>query len=350
MRWSCSFTAIDAHCEGEIGRVLTGGVPNLPGETIFEKYAYLEGDGDWIRKFFVQEPRGGVEKTMNLLLPPGNRAAAAGFISMAGEASYTMSGSNAMCVATVLLETGTIPMAEPVTAFLLETPSGPLRVRARCDRGKCDSVTIEGVPSFVQELDFPVEAGGFGTVNVDVAYGGTFYAFIDAAKFGFALTPDEARDVAELGGRLRPFIQEQVRPVHPADENLNAAGLKVLPFFCLSPSVGRDHYRNTNIMLPARIDRSPCGTGCSARLAVLYARGEVKPSEAVEFRSMIDGVFRTRILEVVRLGDGDAVIPELTGRAWIYGISQIGFDPDDPFPLGYTLPDTWGSPAPQGLS
>ena len=345
MRLSHSFTSFDAHCEGEVGRVLTGGVMDLPGKTIFDKFACLNGDGDWIRKFCVQEPRGGVEKTMNLLLPPTDPAAAAGFIAMAGDTSFSMSGSNAMCVATVLLETGMVPMVEPVTSFVLETPSGMVRVTAGVAGGRCRQVTIVGVPSFVHRLNFPVETEGIGTLSVDVAYGGTYYALIDAASLGFSLTPDEARDVAELGGTLKPFIEEQIVPSHPVDDHLNSAGLKVLPFFCLSPGEDRDHYRNTNIMPPARIDRSPCGTGCSARLAVLHARGRATPGQAIEFRSMIGGLFRTQIARTVRLGDRQAVIPELTGRAWIYGISQFGVDPDDPFPLGYTLSDTWGKAA-----
>ena len=345
MHWLRSYTSIDAHCEGEIGRVLTGGVPDLPGETILDKFRHLNGDGDWLRRFCVQEPRGGAEKTMNLLLRPSDSDAVAAFIPMHGDGSYSMSGSNAMCVATVLLETGMVPMAEPVTTFCLESPSGVVGVTARCRDGRCASVTIRGVPSFVHELDAALETEGLGTLQIDVAYGGTYYALIDAEALGYSLTPDEARDLVELATKLKPFIREQVRPVHPADENLNAAGLKVLPFFCLSPGNGRDHYRNTNIMPPARIDRSPCGTGSSARLAILHARDRLSPGETVEFRSMIDGVFRTRIGRTLRLGTREAIEPELTGRAWIYGISQIGVDPDDPFPLGYTLSDTWGRTA-----
>ncbi len=342
MHWKRTYTAIDAHCEGEVGRVMTGGLMDLPGQTILDKFVYLNGDGDWIRKFCVQEPRGGAEKTMNLLLPPTDPETVAGFIPMHGDGGYAMSGSNAMCVATVLLETGMVAMSEPVTAFVLETAAGPVGISARCRNGRCEEVTVTAVPSFVHRLDFPVETEGLGTLTVDVAYGGTYYAFIDAAALGFSLTPDEAGDLVELGSSLKPFIREQVRPDHPADDELNKAGLKVLPFFCLPPGKDRDHYRNTNIIPPARIDRSPCGTGCAARLAVLHARGQAKPGQVVEFRSMIDGVFRTRIVRTLYLGDREAVIPELTGRAWIYGISQIGVDPDDPFPLGYTLSDTWG--------
>ena len=345
MRWERSYTSIDAHCEGEIGRVLTGGVVDLPGETLLDKFNYLNGDGDWLRKFCVHEPRGGAEKTMNLLLPPSNPEAVAAFIPMHGDSSYSMSGSNAMCIATVLLEAGMVAMREPVTEFKLETPSGLIRIAANCRAGRCESVTVGGVPSFVQELDVALETNGHGTLHVDVAYGGTFFAFIDAADFGLSLTADEASDVIALASELKRCVREQIEPWHPTDEGLNAAGLKVLPFFFLLPGGEREHHRNANIMPPARIDRSPCGTGSSARLAVLHARGLVRPGESVEFRSVIDGVFRTRIRRILQLGDREAIEPVLTGRAWIYGLSQIGVDPLDPFPLGYTLADTWGRAA-----
>ena len=201
MHWQRSYTSIDAHCEGEIGRVLTGGVPDLPGETILDKFRHLNRDGDWLRQFCVQEPRGGAEKTMNLLLRPSSPDAVAAFIPMLGDGSYSMSGSNAMCVATVLLETGMVPMTEPVTKFRLESPSGVVGVAATCRDGRCESVTVRGVPSFVHDLDAALEAEGLGTFRIDVAYGGTWYAFIDAEALGFSLTPDEARDLVDLATR-----------------------------------------------------------------------------------------------------------------------------------------------------
>ena len=342
MQWERTISVIDAHCEGEIGRVLTGGVMDLPGDNLIDKFNHLNGDGDWLRQFCVHEPRGGPEKTMNLLLPPSRPEAVAAFIPMHGDGCSSMSGSNAICVATVLLESGMVAMKESAVEFMLETPSGLIAIRAQCRQGRYESVTVVGVPSFVYELDAPLETAGHGTLTVDVAYGGTYFAFIDAAQFGLSLTPDDAQTLVGLGSELKPFIREQIKPRHPTDEALNAADVMVMPFFYLLPDGSRAHHRNVNIMPPARLDRSPCGTGSSARLAVLHARGLVKPGELIEFRSVIDGVFKARVRRMLRLGDRDAIEPEFTGRAWIYGFSQIGVDPGDPFPLGYTLADTWG--------
>ena len=343
MRWERIFTTVDTHCEGEIGRVLTGGILDLPGKTIGEKFVYLNGEGDWIRKFCIQEPRGGAEKTTNLLLPPSHPDADAAFIPMHGDASYPMSGSNSMCVVTALLETGILPMKEPETTVVLEAPAGLVTATARCRDGKCEAVSIEGIPSFVLHLDHPVEIEGRGTITVDVAFGGSFFAFVDAETFGLTLAADEARDVIDTSMKIKPAIAEQIKVRHPTNEALNEAGIRVLPFFYRSPKDGRGVYRNVNVMPPARIDRSPCGTGSSSRLAILHARGIVDVGEKVTFHSIIDGHFETEILRTTRVGDVAAIVPKLTGRAWIYGISQMGVDPTDPFPLGYTLPDTWGA-------
>lgn len=342
MRLDRYCTSIDAHCEGEVGRVLTSGLWKLPGATLLEKFNYLNGIGDDIRQFYVNEPRGGAEKTMNLLLSPCHPEADAAFIPLHGDAAYTMSGSNSMCVVTVLLETGMLPMQEPETVVKLECPAGLLDVRAQCSGGKVESVTIRGVRSFAQELDRMIEIEGFGTISVDIAFGGNFFAMINAEDVDLTLSPDEGADIADLGARLKPSIAEQVKPHHPTDEGLNKAGLRVFPFFYLNPGKVTDRYVNVNVMPPARIDRSPCGTGSSARLAQLHARGVLKEGEHVEFHSITGGKYRAGVAEAFAMGNATGIRPELTGRAFIYGTSQIGVHPNDPFPLGFTLSDTWG--------
>lgn len=342
MKLNNVITSIDAHCEGESGRVLISGGCDLPGNTIIEKFKYLNGKGDWIRQFCIQEPRGGADKNMNLLLDPCREDADAAFIPMHADASYPMSGSNAICVVTVLLESGMLPMTEPETVVKLETPAGIIVAKAECSDGRCRRVTLTGVPSFVQELNCKVETEGHGTLRVDVAYGGMYYALINAEDFGLTLDKSEAGDVVALGAKLKAFVREQITPYHPSDADLNKAGIKVLPFFFVNPGKLGDRYINANQMPYARIDRSPCGTGSSARLAALFARGMINVGETVNFYSMTGGTFNTRILETVQLGDTKGVRPEVSGRAFIYGKSEMGVHPDDPFPLGFTLSDTWG--------
>jgi proline racemase len=256
-----------------------------------------------------------------------------------------MSGTNTINTATVLLETGTLPVTEPVTTITLEAPAGLVKVSADCAGGRCERVTFENVPSFATQLDAPVQVEGFGELRVDVAYGGAFCAFVDAAALGYAIVPDEARELAELGERIRPAVIDQLEIAHPLEPALGVLSFVVFT----APPRGGGHARNATVVAPGRLDRSATGTATSARLALLAARGEIEDEAEFVNESVISTRFLGRITGHTRVGDRDAIVPAISGRAWITGFHQLVVDPADPFPEGFQLPDTWGAGAREAL-
>ena len=330
---------VSAHAEGEVGDVIVGGVAPPPGETLWEQSRFVAIDGG-LRSFVLNEPRGGVFRHVNLLVPPKRPEAQMGFIIMEPEDTPPMSGSNSLCVATVLLETGILPMQEPETRLVLEAPGGLIEATASCRDGRVERVRVTNVPSFVDRLDAALEVEGLGTLTVDTAYGGDSFAIVDARALGFALTPDEARDIAVTGVRITRAANEQLGFTHPANPEWSHVS------FCQMAAPvevrgGVKTGRNAVAIRPGKIDRSPCGTGCSARLAVLHARGELAVGEPFAGLSPIDSRFDCRIESLARVGDREAVVPSLGGRAWITGTHQHMLDPGDPWPDGYRLSDTW---------
>ena len=330
---------VSCHAEGEVGDVIVGGVAPPPGATLWEQRNFIERDG-WLRDVVLNEPRGGVFRHVNLLVPPKDSAAAMGFIVMEPADTPPMSGSNGICVATVLLETGILPMEEPETRFLLEAPGGPVEIAAACRDGKVETVRLRNVPSFADRLDAPLEVEGLGTLRVDTAYGGDSYVIADAHALGFALSPDEARDLARTGMRIARAANEQIGFRHP--EQPEWAHISFCQFAApLEYREGVAHGRNAVAIRPGKIDRSPCGTGCSARLAVLHAKGLVAVGEPFVGVSLIESRFDCRIEGETTVGNRPAILPSLAGRAWITGTHQLAVDPDDPWPRGYRLSDTW---------
>ena len=330
---------VSCHAEGEVGDVIVGGAPPPPGATLWEQSRFVAADG-WLRDVVLNEPRGGVFRHVNLLVPPKDPAASMGFIVMEPADTPPMSGSNAICVATVLLETGIVPMAESETRFVLEAPGGSVEVVASCRDGKAETVRIRNVPSFADRLDAPLEVEGLGTLKVDTAYGGDSYAIADAHALGFALSPDEARDLAEAGMHIARAANEQIGFRHP--EQVDWAHISFCQFAApLEYREGVAHGRNAVAIRPGKIDRSPCGTGCSARLAVLHAKGVLGAGDRFVGVSLIDSRFDCRIERETTVGGRPAILPSLAGRAWITGTHQVTVDPDDPWPHGYRLSDTW---------
>ncbi|MDP6346344.1 MAG: proline racemase family protein [Alphaproteobacteria bacterium] len=341
MQSTSTITVVGCHAEGEVGRVITGGVPTPPGDSLFEQREYLRTRADELRKFLLYEPRGGAFVHANLIVPATTPGADAGFIIMEATDYPAMSGSNSICVATVLLETGMVAMVEPETRLRLDTPGGPIEVLAQCRDGRCLNVRTRNVPSFVTALDAAVEVPGLGTVTADIAYGGAFFAIVDAPALGFALTADEARELVELGERIKAAAAAQHLMAHPENPGIRDITFTQFAAPVVTDEQGRKVGRNTVVISPGKLDRSPCGTGSSARLAVLHARGQIGEGEAFLSRSVIDTEFQCEIVETCRVGDLPAVSPTLRGRAWITGSHHYTFDPDDPFPQGYTLSDTW---------
>jgi proline racemase len=286
----------------------------------------------------LREPRGSVACHANLVVPPTRDDCDAGFIIMEPTEYPAMSGSNTICVTTVLLETGMVAMQEPQTVVKLEAPGGVVEARATCRDGKCESVEFTNVPCFVGELDAELEVEGLGRITVDVAYGGMWYAIADASALGFELVPEEARDLSLAGEKIRAAAREQLECVHP--ENPAIAGVSIVQIAEPWRGVG-EVTRNAVVVSPGRLDRSATGTGLSARLAVLHAHGSMKPGDAMTHASVIGSTFDGRIVEETRVGDRAAIVPAIRGSAWITGVTQVLVDPGDPFPEGYLLNDTW---------
>ncbi|HEY2595612.1 MAG TPA: proline racemase family protein [Chloroflexota bacterium] len=343
-------TAVDAHAGGEPGRVIVGGVLDVPGSTMFEKRLYLERHADGLRKRMLREPRGYPGLCCNLILPPTLPEADAGFVIMEQTDYPPMSGSNTICVATVLLETGMVPMREPTTELVLEAPAGLVRVTAACVNGKVRAVTFRNVPAFAVHLDATLEVPRLGSVTVDVAYGGMFYVIADGARFGLRLTPDEGREIVRVGEMLKAAAREQLPVAHPLQPDVlgySVAQLSGPPHSeaadmrnAVVISTGAFDWERPDTWTGA-LDRSACGTGTCARMATLHARGKLAIGQPFRHEGILGTVFSGCLVEETTVGAYAAVVPTITGSAWISGISQYVVDAEDPFPEGFTVGDLW---------
>lgn len=329
---------VTCHAEGEVGDVIVGGVAPPPGDTVWEQARWIENDGT-LRNFVLNEPRGGVFRHVNVLVPPKNPLAQMGWIIMEPADVPPMSGSNSICVATVLLDTGIIPMQEPVTRLVLEPPGGLIEVEAECKDGKAERIHVRNVASFADKLDVPLELEGFGTVRVDIAYGGDSFVFVDAATLGLSLEPENARGLAQLGMRITKAANEQLGFRHPEKDWNHISFCQFTNPVYMEDGVMKG--KNAVAIRPGKIDRSPTGTGCSARMAVLHAKGQLKVGEKFVGLSLIDTEFHCSIDSEVKVGERKGIRPIISGRAWVSGMSQLMLDPSDPFPTGYKLSDTW---------
>jgi len=351
MRISKIIHAVDAHACGEPGRVIVGGIASVPGATMYDKMAHLRDNMDWLRKLMLREPRGNPVSCCNIILPPTRPEAAAGYVIMEQVEYPGMSGSNTICVATVLLETGIIPMHEPVTEFTLEAPAGLVRIRADCANGKVRSVTFRNVPAFAVHLDATIEVPHLGQVRIDVAYGGMFYVIADAEQFGLTIRPEEGGEIARIGEMIKAAAQGQLPVVHP--EQPGFAGVTISQLS--GPPSRQDAHRRNAVVVstgtldwerPATwkgiLDRSPCGTGTCATMAVLHAKGQLGLNEDFVHEGILGTVFTGRLIEETTVGPYRAVVPTISGQAWITGIASYMLDPEDPFPEGYVLGDIWG--------
>jgi proline racemase len=343
--------AVDVHAAGEPGRVIVGGVGGVPGGSMFEALTWLRANRDDLRLRMLREPRGYPAANCNLILPSSHPDADAGYVIMEQVEYPGMSGTNTMCVVTVLLETGMLPMTEPVTELVLEAPAGLIRVRADCRDGKVTAVSFRNVPAFATHLDAPVEVRQLGTVTVDVAYGGMFYVIADAERFGFRLTPDEGADIVRITEMIKAAANEQLPVVHP--EQPGFAGITIGQLSgpphdpanslrnVVTVSTGSLDWERPSTWTGA-IDRSPCGTGTSARMATLAARGRLAVGDSFRHEGILGTVFTGRVLEASTVGEYPAIVPSITGQAWITGFATYVVDATDPFPDGFTVGDIWG--------
>jgi len=337
MRWNRTLQTVDVHCAGEIGRVITGGVLNIPGATMSEKLQHLNTVDDSLRRWLCSEPRSAPAGSFCLLVPACDPAADVGLLILQPDQAHAMSGSNAMCAATAMLETGMIPMVEPQSVVTFDTAAGLVKATTTCEGGKVTRVTLDMPPSFVAKQDAVIDTPEWGQLRYDLCFGGVFYALVDVDQIGLTIAPENARQLAMIGVDLRGRIAAQEAAPHPTTPALN--GLAYVMFRADEPDGA---LRTCTTLRPGRADRSPCGTGSNSNMAARHARGQAKPGDVVISRSIIGGEFQTEFVEETTVGPYAATRNRVSGQCWIYGLSQIGMDPTDPFQHGFTLSDTWG--------
>jgi proline racemase len=333
MRATRYFSAVDSHTEGMPTRVITGGIGAIPGSTMAERRRYFIEHLDHLRELLVNEPRGHAAMSGAILQPPIRPDADWGVLYIEVSGVLPMCGHGTIGVATVLVETGMVEVTEPVTTVRLDTPAGLVVVEVAVEDGRAKAVTLRNVPSFALELDATVDVPGLGEVRYDMAYGGNFYAILPIADLGISFDKSEKDRMLASGLSIMDAINERNRPVHPADDGIG--GCKHVQL--VAPGVDGGDARNAMVIHPGWFDRSPCGTGTSARMAQLHARGELALGADFVNESLLGTRFTGRLLEAVTVGARPAVVPTVTGRAWITGMGQYLLDPADPFPRGFTL-------------
>lgn len=329
---------INTHAEGEIGYVAIEGVPEIPGDSLADRLAWLNSaKGTALRRHLMLAPRGNPACSVNLVMPPVDPAADAAFIILQPDAAHASSGSNSICVTTALLETGQIPMSEPETVVTLETAAGLVTATATCRNGKCERVGLDMVPSFVEALDVPLDTAQWGRISADICYGGVFYALVDAADIGLTITPENAAALSSAGMALRDSFNQEMHIVHPEIPAIH--GIAYVMFRQVEPD---GQTCTATVMPPGRLDRSPCGTGSSAHLAALHARGLIAVGACITTRSVIGSEFRVTLQGVTEVAGQPAVLPRISGRGWRFGETVVEADPGDVFAAGYAVSDVWG--------
>ncbi|MEW6260111.1 MAG: 4-hydroxyproline epimerase [Thermodesulfobacteriota bacterium] len=334
MRYSKMFTTIDTHTGGEPTRTITSGIPRIPGATMSEKMLYMQEHLDWIRTALMFEPRGHSVMSGVVITEPAQPEADIGVIFIETGGYLPMCGHDTIGVATALVEAGMVPVTEPVTAICLDTPAGLTHVRVEVVDGRARSVTFQNIPSFVMAMDATVDVEGIGSVTLDVAYGGNVYAIVPARDVGLVISPNHTSQIIDIGRRVRQAVNRELTIVHPEKEFIR--GCTHVQFY--EPSARPDaDFKNAVFLADSGIDRSPCGTGTSARLACLHAKGQLRTGDGFVHESIIGSLFRARVVGETQVGGLPAVIPEVTGSAWVMGINQWVIQPDDPLANGFLL-------------
>ncbi|KJQ55806.1 proline racemase family protein [Microbacterium sp. SA39] len=345
---------VEVHAEGEPGRVVLNAAGLVRGETMAERLAYCRENLDGLRRMLLHEPRGYPGLCAVFVLPAVNPGSDFGIVVLEQGGFTPMSGSNTMCTVTAILETGMLPMREPTTEVTIDTAVGVVRAIAHVSGSKVTAVTVVNVPAFVVDLDMPLDIPGVGTVPADIVFGGQFFAQVKASDCGVDLVPGNGRDLARMGALIKLAARRQTVVAHPLNPEINRIDLVMIH---TGDRLNGREDRNTVVLTngelrddaPATwtgaLDRSPCGTGTSARMAALHARGQLAIGEDFSHRSIIGTEFVGRLTGETDVAGVRAVLPTVTGRAWITGRAQWTLDETDPFPHGYTVGDIWSPDA-----
>jgi len=344
MRFKKMISAVDTHTEGEPARVVIGGVPVIPGTTFQDKWRWAQENLDDLRKLLMFEPRGSNVMSGSILTAPATPGADIGIIFIEVSGFLPMCGHGTIATCTALVETGIIPPVEPFTDVTLDTPAGLVKARIQVEDGAAKNVTIQVVPSFVYKSGLQVEVPELGPVRLDIAFGGNFYAVVNAAALNLELAPRSARQIVLYGQLIRDAILEQVEVVHPLNPSINRC--THVRFVEPSPNLQAGvHTRNAVLYGAEAIDRSPCGTGTCAEMAVRHAHGVLKIGEEFVSESIIGSLFYGCLIEETQVGPYKAVVPTIRGRSWVSGIHQFVLDDRDPFPTGFYMGESsrWGA-------
>ena len=351
MKVSNMIHAVDLHACGEPGRVIVGGVLDVPGESMFDKMQHLSQKADSLRLRMLREPRGYPAANCNLILPSNNPEAVAGFVIMEQTEYPGMSGTNTICVVTTLIETGMVEVNEPFTDFKLDTPAGLISIRAEVSNGKATNVTFENVPAFSVYTNESISVPEIGEVKVDVAYGGMFYVILDSEELGLKLSPENGGEIVRVAEMVKAIASEKLPVVHPENKEISGITIAVVSGPPENPAAT---LKNVVVVSTGKldwdrpetwkgvIDRSPCGTGTCAKMASLFEKNMLDVGTDFIHEGILGTTFTGRLVRKTKVGDYDAVVPTITGRAWITGFAQYVVDANDPFPEGYTIGDIWG--------
>lgn len=334
MQVTRTINAVDSHTMGEPTRIVTGGIPSIPGKTMPEKKAYLEKNLDFLRTGIMLEPRGHNDMFGSIITAPTMDEADLGIIFMDGGGYLNMCGHGTIGAMTVALETGMIPMVEPVTKVVLEAPAGLVRGDVAVRNGKVQEVSFKNVPSFLYKKDVEIDIPEIGKVTLDISFGGSFFAIVSAKKLGIEVKPENAQKLNQLGMLIRDIVNETVQVQHPELPHINTVDLVEIYDDPTDPTA---NFKNVVVFGQGQVDRSPCGTGTSAKLATLHAKGLFNEGETFIYESILGTLFKGKIVGKTKVGEIDAIIPEITGSAYITGFNQFVFDDEDPVKYGFIL-------------
>ncbi len=334
MKFVRSIQAIDSHTMGEPTRIVTGGLPNIPGKTMVEKKEYLQKEMDHIRTAIMLEPRGHNDMFGSIMTSACSEEADFGIIFMDGGGYLNMCGHGSIGAVTAAIETGIVDMVEPVTKIKFDTPAGLISAEATVENGKVKEVSIVNVPAFLYKRDQKVTMEKYGEITFDIAFGGSFFAIVHAPQFGVKIIPDNANLLKEIGLELRDIINKEIEIQHPTLEHIKTVDLVEIYDEAVNPKAT---YRNVVVFGQGQVDRSPCGTGTSAKLATLYTKGELKEGEEFIYESILGTMFKGEIVGTDKMGDYVTITPQITGAAYITGFNHFVIDEDDPVKYGFVL-------------